>query len=280
MATTTTNHGLTKPAGTDNVDISVINGNMDKIDQMPVLYRAASEPTNKVSGKTLWYDTANLMLKLWNGSSWDTVSTAAVATTSVSGLMSASDKSKLDGVAANANNYVHPTDDGNKHIPAGGSSGQFLKYSAAGTATWSTVTKSDVGLGSVSNYGIATQAEAEAGTSSTKYMTPLRTAQAIAALQAVKSVAGKTGEVTLSASDVGAAASDDAGLTTRSSTAPSNPVEGQLWYDTANDKLKVYDGSAWVAAGGTTYNDDQVRKITISTSDPSGGSDGDIWIKY
>lgn len=174
--------------------------------------------------------------------------------------------------------YVHPTDAGNKHVPAGGASGQFLKYSAAGTATWSTVTKSDVGLGSVSNYGIATQAEA--GTSSTKYMTPLRTAQAIAALQAVKSVAGKTGEVTLSASDVGAAASDDAGLTTRSSTAPSNPVEGKLWYDTANDKLKVYDGSAWVDAGGSSYDADQVRKITISTSDPSGGSDGDIWIKY
>lgn len=41
------------------------------------------------------------------------------------------------------------------------------------------VTKSQVGLGSVSNYGIATQAEAEAGTSSSKYMTPLRTKQAI-----------------------------------------------------------------------------------------------------
>ena len=27
-------------------------------------------------------------------------------------------------------------------------------------------------------------------------------------------------------------------------------------------------------------NDDQIRKITISTSSPSGGSDGDIWIKY
>jgi len=64
-------------------------------------------------------------------------------------------------------------------LDAGGASGQFLKYSAAGTATWSTVTKTDVGLGSVSNYGIALQAEAEAGTSSTKYMTPLRTAQAI-----------------------------------------------------------------------------------------------------
>ena len=29
-----------------------------------------------------------------------------------------------------------------------------------------------------------------------------------------------------------------------------------------------------------TLATDQKRKITISTSDPSGGSDGDIWIKY
>ena len=39
--------------------------------------------------------------------------------------------------------------------------------------------KSDVGLGSVENYGIATQAEAEEGTSNDKYMTPLRVKQAI-----------------------------------------------------------------------------------------------------
>ena len=37
-----------------------------------------------------------------------------------------------------------------------------------------TLSKTDVGLGSVENYGIASQAEAEAGTSNVKYMTPLR----------------------------------------------------------------------------------------------------------
>lgn len=42
-----------------------------------------------------------------------------------------------------------------------------------------TLAKSDVGLGSVENYGIATQAEAEAGTTNNKYMTPLRVKQAI-----------------------------------------------------------------------------------------------------
>lgn len=50
------------------------------------------------------------------------------------------------------------------------------------------VNKTHVGLGNVQNYGIATQAQAEAGTANNKYMTPLRTKQAIQALQAVKSI--------------------------------------------------------------------------------------------
>lgn len=45
-------------------------------------------------------------------------------------------KTKLDGIATNANNYSHPTTSGNKHIPSGGSSGQILKWSADGTAAW------------------------------------------------------------------------------------------------------------------------------------------------
>lgn len=32
--------------------------------------------------------------------------------------------------------YTHPTSEGNKHIPSGGSSGQFLKWSDKGTAVW------------------------------------------------------------------------------------------------------------------------------------------------
>lgn len=58
------------------------------------------------------------------------------ATTTASGLMSAADKTKLDGVASGANNYTHPTTSGNKHIPAGGETGQFLGYASDGTAQW------------------------------------------------------------------------------------------------------------------------------------------------
>ena len=68
-----------------------------------------------------------------------TNTTYSVATTSANGLMSASDKTKLNGIATNANNYVHPTSAGNKHIPSGGSSGQILCWSASGTAKWGNV---------------------------------------------------------------------------------------------------------------------------------------------
>nr|DAG29736.1 MAG TPA: Head fiber protein [Bacteriophage sp.] len=58
------------------------------------------------------------------------------ATTSAPGLMSSGDKAKLDGIATGANNYVHPTTAGNKHVPAGGAAGQILGWDADGTAKW------------------------------------------------------------------------------------------------------------------------------------------------
>lgn len=68
---------------------------------------------------------------------WNNKAETTTATTSSNGLMSSSDKSKLDGIEANANNYTHPTTSGNKHIPTGGSDGQLLSYSEDGTAQWS-----------------------------------------------------------------------------------------------------------------------------------------------
>ena len=69
-------------------------------------------------------------------STWNAKASTAVATTSANGLMSSTDKSKLNGIATGANAYSHPTTSGNKHIPSGGSSGQILRWSSDGTATW------------------------------------------------------------------------------------------------------------------------------------------------
>lgn len=85
---------------------------------------------------------------------WSGVTDKENATTSAAGLMSGSDKSKLDGIAASANNYAHPTGDGNRHVPATGTgnNGKFLKAGAtAASEAWENVTKADVGLGNVDN---------------------------------------------------------------------------------------------------------------------------------
>ena len=52
-----------------------------------------------------------------------------------------------------------------------------------------------------------------------------------------------------------------------SGTAPSAPIEGELWWDKTNDRLKVYTGNAWVNVG-----------VESSSTEPSTGlSTGMLW---
>jgi len=132
------------------------------------------------------------------------------------------------------------------------------------------VTKTQVSLGSVQNYGIATQAEAEAGTATNKYLTPERVKQAIIALQSVKSVAGKIGTVTLAKEDVGLENLENYSI---ASEIDAQNASSNEKYMTPLRVKNLLDADARLAS-------DRTRKITISESDPSGGSDGDVWIKY
>ena len=52
-------------------------------------------------------------------------------------------------------------------------------------------------------------------------------------------------------------------------SAPSKPITGQLWWDSTNSKLQVYNGTAWQTAGGSA---------PYQSAAPSGLSQGDIWI--
>lgn len=52
------------------------------------------------------------------------------------------------------------------------------------------------------------------------------------------------------------------------STMPTRPVEGQLWYDAVQKRLKVYDGNVFRLTSGTL----------VSDYVPSSISQGDLWI--
>lgn len=78
---------------------------------------------------------------------WIDFATTAAVTTTVNGLMLASDKVKLDGIAVNANNYVHPSGDGNLHVPATGTTNlnKVLKAgSTVGSLSWGNVAYSEL----------------------------------------------------------------------------------------------------------------------------------------
>ena len=116
--------------------------------------------------------------------------THAAATTAAAGLMSAADKTKLDGIAAQANKYAHPSGDGNLHVPATGTSnsGKVLTAGAtAGSLSWTAplalgTTASTAAEGNhthaaatVSAQGLvelATNAETQTGTDATRAVTP------------------------------------------------------------------------------------------------------------
>ena len=51
--------------------------------------------------------------------------------------------------------------------------------------------------------------------------------------------------------------------------APTKPIVGQLWWDSTNSKLKVYNGTAWQTAGGSA---------PYQSAQPSGITQGDLWI--
>lgn len=52
-------------------------------------------------------------------------------------------------------------------------------------------------------------------------------------------------------------------------TEPSKPIQGQLYYDSTNNRLKVYTGTLFVPAGGN---------VPYQSTQPTGIQQGDLWI--
>lgn len=104
----------------------------------------------------------SITLKAGAGITLDTDNTAITGsgtrTISISGINTSSGSEATcltaKGTWKAFNNYSHPTGDGNLHVPATSTTnnGKFLKAgSTAGSLSWASITKSDVGLDNVAN---------------------------------------------------------------------------------------------------------------------------------
>ena len=102
----TQNYKLKKPSYDDPADVADLNENADKIDG----YLKAAEQSAEHMGEELNDHIADTTTHITaeERAKWDAKADTDTATTTADGLMSAADKEKLDGVAANANKYSLP----------------------------------------------------------------------------------------------------------------------------------------------------------------------------
>ena len=61
------------------------------------------------------------------------------------------------------------------------------------------------------------------------------------------------------------------GSTANSTSAPTNAVQGDLWFDTTNTQLYVYNGSAWTLIGPTTVAGSGVTTFTNEVVEDNAG---------
>ena len=98
-------------------------------------------PTGGAAGQFLKYSSSGTAT--WATPSYTTNTNTQLSQEEVLGMLTAGANITIttDGEISATDTdtvYTHPTSAGNKHIPSGGAAGQFLKYSASGTATWAT----------------------------------------------------------------------------------------------------------------------------------------------
>ena len=228
-----------------------------------------------VSGRTITYTKGNNT----TGTITTQDTTYSDATTSAHGLMTAADKKKLDGIATGANNYSHPNTSGNKHIPAGGSSGQILRWSADGTAVWGADNNTTYGTGTASTSGL-TKLYTGTGTATDGTMTQAAIKTALDS----KAASGHTHNYAGSSS-----AGGNANAAVKLAT--SRRINGTNFDGTGNIVTEIWGTKRTIGIGNTSKSVNGSGNVSwslaeigihLSTTDPtaSDGKNGDIWITY
>ena len=150
------------------------------------------------------------------------------------------------------NKYTHPTSSGNKHVPSGGSSGQFLGWSADGTAAWVANPNTDTKVTSSANHYTPATASGSDKTASASGAT------AAWSIDVVKGVTLNTdgkGHVT--------------GLSVTSGKIPGNPNTDTKVTSAANhytpETASGSDKTASASGATAAWSIDVVKGVTLNT---------------
>ena len=187
------------------------------------------------------------------------------------------------------NNYSHPTTTGNKHIPAGGSSGQILRWSADGTAVWGAdndtkyTAGSGLSLSSGNEFSITTGGVTNAMLAGSIANEKLSNSKVTIAGNDV-SLGGSLSAATLKTSlGLNSAlhyiGKTDTEITDGSTTGTVSinstnitATSGDIVIDSNNNYEYIWNGSAWEAFGPEgSY---KIRQEPVT--DPNAGSSGQI----
>lgn len=187
--------------------------------------------------------------------SWGEINNVPSATLNQQGIVKLSDSvvSADKTVASTASAVKQAYDRGSQGITDASSTQKNLDAHVSSKSNPHSVTASQVGLSNVKNYDVATTTEAIAGSANNKYMTPFLVSTAIKQLQAITSVNGKTGAVTLTKNDIGLGSVDNTKQATKAEFDTHN-------IDTTKH-ITTAERTKWNAKAETTSNVASATKL-------------------
>ena len=164
--------------------------------------------------------------------------------------------------AENKLTIAHSTSAGYKHIPSGGSTNQYLKYSSSGTATWATITTSDIsgyssGVTNVSWDSTNGLQQSKNGATATQIVSPTTLREHLGLSNALHFIGISIGSMS------------DGVINDETISGVTSPVAGDVVLDKDSEYEFIWTGSKWERLGP----DSSYKIVQSEVSDANATND-------